>query len=269
MASQSKFKEKTYTIIFKADTRAGKLFDVFLLFLIVLSLVVIMLESVEPIEARYGKILVAMEWGSTILFTLEYIARLYSTPRPKQYAFSFFGVIDLLSILPTWLELYFPHGHMLMAIRSIRLIRIFRVFNLTSYLRESRVLLDALSSGKKKITVFLTTVLTIVILMGTIMYQIEGRENGFTSIPRSMYWAVVTLTTVGYGDIAPKTPVGQFIASVVMILGYSIIAIPTGIVGGEIALAAKKEVRQCPVCLKEGHKKDAKYCYACGEKLDS
>lgn len=263
-------KKKLYEIIFEADTRAGKLFDVFLLILIGVSLITVTLESVESIEKKYGSLLVVIEWTCTVLFTLEYAARIYSAPVRKKYIFSFFGIIDFLAVLPTWLELFFTQSYFLVVFRSIRLLRVFRVFRLTSYLHESRILLQALTVSVRKITVFLVTVVTIVIIMGTVMYQVEGRENGFTSIPRSMYWAVVTLTTVGYGDISPKTSLGQLLASVVMILGYSIIAIPTGIVSSEIAMASKKEESSqvCPHCFKEGHQRGAIYCQFCGNKLN-
>lgn len=266
---RNNFQRKIYEIIFKSNTLAGKWFDIILLVLIAASLMAIILESVASIENKFGFYLVAIEWTCTILFTFEYIARLYSNPRPARYAFSFFGIIDFLSVLPTWLELYFTEIHFLMIIRSFRLLRMFRIFRLTSYLRESQILLDALSASKRKITVFLATVLTIVMVIGTIIYQIEGEENGFTSIPRSMYWAVVTLTTVGYGDMSPKTALGQFIASAVMVLGYSIIAIPTGIVSSEIAMAIhkKNEDRKCSFCSQKGHDPDAIYCYNCGKKF--
>lgn len=266
---RSKLQRQIHEIIFQSHNIAGKWFDITLLALIALSLMAIILESVASIENKFGFYLVAIEWACTIIFTLEYMARVYSSPRPARYIFSFFGIIDFLSVLPTWLELYFTETHFLMVIRSFRLLRMFRIFRLTSYLRESQVLLDALSASKKKITVFLVTVLTIVMVIGTIIYQIEGEENGFTSIPRSMYWAIVTLTTVGYGDMSPKTALGQFIASAVMVLGYSIIAIPTGIVSSEMAMAIhkKSEARQCPSCSKGEHSPNAHYCYNCGEKL--
>ncbi|MEQ8925038.1 MAG: ion transporter, partial [Fulvivirga sp.] len=229
------FKKRLYIIIFEADTFLGKLFDVILLIAILLSVLAVMLESVDHIKSDYGDLLYQIEWGFTILFSMEYIARIYVSERPKKYIFSFFGVIDLLSILPTFIGLFAAGAHSLLIIRSIRLLRVFRVLKMVRYLGEASSLMKALNASRAKIIVFIGAVFSLTVILGTIMYLIEGGENGFTSIPRSIYWAVVTLTTVGYGDIAPGTTLGQIVATAIMILGYGIIAVPTGIVSAEIS----------------------------------
>jgi len=270
-------RKRLYVIIFDADTPAGKAFDVALLWAIVLSVFAVMLESVRNIESQFGFILRTVEWFFTILFTIEYITRIIASPRPFKYIFSFLGIIDLLAVIPTYLSLVLAGSQYLLVMRTIRLLRVFRIFKLTRYLGEARVLVDALKASRFKITVFLVTILSIVIIMGTIMYLVEGAENGFTSIPRSIYWAIVTLTTVGYGDIAPKTIVGQVISSIIMIMGYGIIAVPTGIVTAELTSARDKSSsagmattsneRICPGCGSDNHDPDARYCKYCGNLL--
>lgn len=269
-SSFSKWQRTVHEIIFEADTRAGKTFDILLIALIILSVITVMLESINSIQAEYGTMLTRLEWGFTIFFTIEYFLRLISIGHPTKYARSFFGVVDLLAILPTYLSLFFPGTHMLMMIRLLRVLRIFRVLKLVQYLSEAQLLITALNASRKKITVFLTSVVTIVAIFGSIMYLVEGEQHGFTSIPKSIYWAVVTLTTVGYGDIAPQTAMGQLLASCIMIMGYAIIAVPTGIVSIELSKAEReKEITTqcCPQCSLEGHDKDAIFCKYCGEKI--
>lgn len=264
-------RERWREIIFEADTRSGQLFDVVLLWAIALSVVAVMLESVAGIRARWGSELIAIEWFFTVVFTLEYAMRLYTTPRPLAYARSFFGIVDLLAILPTYLSVFVPGSQSLLTIRALRLLRIFRVLKLAHYLGEANVLATAIEASRRKVSVFLGTVLVLVVILGSAMYLLEGPERGFTSIPRAVYWAIVTLTTVGYGDITPQTVPGQLLASVVMILGYAIIAVPTGIVTAEIVEAARDRpvtTRTCMSCLTEGHRLDARYCRDCGAPLD-
>ena len=266
----SGLKLKLYEIIFEADTNAGKTFDILLLFCIVSSVVIVSLESIASVEQRYGFALRTAEWFFTGIFTVEYLARLWVVPAARKYALSFFGIIDLLSILPTYLAFFFGGAQSLMVIRSLRLLRIFRIFKLSRYIGEGQYLARALKASQHKIIVFLLTVLTSVIVFGTLMYLVEGPAHGFTSIPKSVYWAIVTLTTVGYGDIAPQTPVGQSIASMIMILGYGIIAIPTGIVSAEMVQIKSKtkiSTQVCPQCLREGHDLDAVYCKYCSAVL--
>src|ERR687894_1151203 len=260
---------RLHEVIYEAETPAGRAFDVALIGLILLSVLAVMLESVGSVRARYGAELYAAEWAFTILFTVEYALRLVAVRRPLRYAASFFGVVDLLAIIPTYLSLLVPGSHYLLVIRILRLLRIFRVLKLAEHLSEADVLMRALRASRRKISVFLLTVLTLVVVIGTLLYVIEGEENGFTSIPAGIYWAVVTLTTVGYGDISPKTPVGQTLAAAVMIIGYGIIAVPTGIVTVEIAQAARKPVstQSCPSCSSQGHDVDAVHCKYCGAKL--
>ena len=253
------FRGRLHEVIFEADTRAGRAFDVALIGLILLSVLAVMLESISGVRGRYGAELYAAEWAFTILFTVEYVLRLASVRRPLRYATSFFGVVDLLAIIPTYLSLVVPGSHYLLVVRILRLLRVFRVLKLAEHLTEADVLMRALRASRRKISVFLLTVLTMVVVVGTLLYVIEGEENGFTSIPVGIYWAVVTLTTVGYGDISPKTPAGQTLAAVVMIIGYGIIAVPTGIVTVEIAQAVRKPVstQACPDCASQGHDADA------------
>lgn len=262
---------KLYEIIFEADTRGGLIFDVALLICIIVSVLVVMLESVDTMRARFGPWLYMAEWFFTIFFTIEYIARLSVLPRRRNYVLSFFGIIDLLSILPTYLGLFFPGAQSLLVIRSIRFLRIFRIFKMARFVGESQNLMTALRASRHKIIVFLITVVTSVIISGTIMFLVEGPENGFNNIPTSIYWAIVTMTTVGYGDIAPQTTLGQTIASFIMILGYGIIAVPTGIVSAEIISlkqSGKLTTQVCPHCLKEGHDADALFCKNCGNHLN-
>ena len=264
------WRDAIHEIIIEADTPAGKLFDVVLISLILLSVLVVMLESVATIEARHGSFLRAAEWFFTIAFTIEYILRLVSVDRPAKYAKSFFGVVDLLAIIPTYLSVLVPGTQFLIVIRLLRILRVFRVLKLAKYMAEASTLTLALRASRRKITVFLFTVMTLVVILGSLMYFIESNETGFTSIPRSVYWAIVTLTTVGYGDISPQTPIGQALASVVMILGYAILAVPTGIVSVELAradMSALTSTRACHSCSKEGHDSDAKYCKYCGELI--
>jgi voltage-gated potassium channel len=263
---------RLHEIIFEADTPAGKLFDVILLITIVLSLLTAMLESVAEIQNRYGTILYGLEWFFTVLFTIEYLFRLGCVLRPMRYATSFFGIVDLLAIVPTYLSLVIAGTQSLLVIRILRLLRIFRVFKLARYLVEAKLLVEALKASRHKITVFLLTVLSVVTITGAVMYIIEGPTNGFTSIPRSVYWAIVTMTTVGYGDIAPQTFLGQTLAAIVMILGYGIIAVPTGIFSAHLIQLYKDKdkpvsTQACPMCLAEGHDVDAAYCKFCGSKL--
>lgn len=267
----AKFKKRLYEIVFEADTPAGKAFDVALLIAILLSILVVMLESIKGIYTVYGNILFASEWVITILFTTEYILRVYIVRKPASYIFSFYGIIDLLSVLPSYIGLTFAGMSGLLVIRALRLLRIFRILKLNRYVSESRIIISALKASRAKISVFLYSVITLVIIIGTVMYLIEGEEGGFTSIPQGIYWAVVTLTTVGYGDISPVTPIGKFIAGFVMIIGYAIIAVPTGIVTSQLTIASdsKKTTTQvCPNCLHEDHGHEAVFCKICGTKLN-
>ncbi len=262
-------KDRLHEIIFEADTKKGKLFDVILLIAILISVFGVILSSVEVIEREYGHLLRFTEWVFTILFTIEYILRIYSIKKPFKYIFSFMGIIDFLSIIPTYLVFLYPPIYVLVDIRAIRLIRIFRVFKLSRYLRGANIMQIALKSSRPKIIVFLLSVILIVIILGTLMYIVEGQKNGFENIPKSIYWSVVTLTTVGYGDVVPVTTFGKFLASIIMILGYGIIAVPTGIVSAAIVKSAGKVTTQsCRVCSKEGHDLDAKHCKFCGSILD-
>lgn len=260
---------KLHEIIFEADTFKGKLFDICLIVSILLSVIAVMLDTIGAVHIRFSRVLYSVEWFFTILFSIEYILRLISVGKPLLYAKSFFGIIDLMSIIPTYLSLIIPGTQYLLVIRSLRMLRIFRVFKLVQYLSEAKTLVSALKASRRKIIVFLFTVLTLVIIFGSLMYLIESDNEGFSSIPGSIYWAIVTLTTVGYGDIAPQNPMGKTLAALIMILGYAIIAVPTGIVTVEYALAAQKEVstQACPQCSAEGHDPDAKYCRLCGAKL--
>ncbi len=267
--SMAPWRQTLHDIIFEADTLAGKVFDVVLIACIALSVLAVSLESVVGIEAAYGLWLRRIEWVFTILFTLEYVLRLVCTQQPWRYAISFFGVVDLISILPTYLSLVLEGSHYFLVIRALRVLRVFRVLKLAQYVREARLLNQALYASRRKITVFLIAVFTLVIIVGSLMYVVEGGNNGFTSIPLSIYWAIVTLTTVGYGDLTPQTNLGRAFASLVMILGYGIIAVPTGIVSVELARAEADTVstQVCPVCTAEGHDPDAIYCKYCSAAL--
>jgi len=267
---KNRWQMRLHEIIFEADTRAGKAFDITLIVAIITSVIIVMLESVSAIRGRWGDELYFIEWCFTIIFTIEYILRFISVGHPLKYARSFFGIVDLLSVLPSYLSLFFFSGHYLTVVRILRVLRIFRVLKLAEHLDEAHMLMSALKRSSRKITVFIFSVMTIVVIMGSVMYIVEGEKYGFTSIPRSIYWAIVTLTTVGYGDISPKTPLGQTIASAVMILGYAIIAIPTGIVTAEMTKQSspkKISTQSCPECSLEGHDADAKHCKWCGALL--
>lgn len=266
---EAPWRRRLHEIIFEADTPAGKAFDVVLIWSILLSVGTVILESVAGIRETFGRLLYGIEWGFTLLFTVEYVLRLVCVGRPFRYATSFFGIVDLLAVVPTYLSLLLPGSQSLLAIRIIRLLRIFRVFKLTAYLTEARVISSALRASRRKISVFLLGVVTIVIIIGSFMYLIEGEKNGFSNIPTSIYWAIVTLTTVGYGDLSPQTPLGKMLASIVMVMGYGIIAVPTGIVTVEISQATRRAVstQACPACGVDGHDPDAVHCKYCGARL--
>ena len=264
-----KFRNRLHEIIFEADTPAGKWFDVLLILSILISVILVMLDSVQAIHNSWGKWLRYGEWLFTYLFTIEYLLRLYCVGRPARYATSFFGIVDLLAILPSYVSILLPGTQFLLVIRILRVLRIFRILKLVQYVGEASLLMTALRASRRKIMVFLFTVLLLVIIFGSLMYLIESPENGFTSIPRSMYWAIVTLTTVGYGDISPQTNLGQIISSFIMIIGYGIIAVPTGIVTAELTHTYKKKLttQSCPECSLEGHDPDAVHCKHCGAPL--
>ncbi|GAB2790145.1 voltage-gated potassium channel [Hymenobacter luteus] len=265
------WKQKAYSIIFESDTPAGRSFDIALLWAILLSVVVVMLESVRSINAQYGPYLRVVEWVFTGAFMLEYLARLIVVRRPLTYALSLLGIIDFMALAPTLISLLVAGSQYLLVIRTLRLLRVFRIFKLGHFVGEGEFIVRALKASRFKILVFLTAVLTLVVVIGTLMYVVEGGKNGFTSIPKSIYWAIVTLTTVGYGDISPVTVLGQTLASVLMILGYAIIAVPTGIVSAQMASPQStpptyKQVI-CHVCQATEHRPEAEFCWRCGEKL--
>ncbi|MCA9510120.1 MAG: ion transporter [Myxococcales bacterium] len=271
-AGASPRRERLREIIFEADTPAGRAFDVALLWGIVASVVAVMLESVEAMRTAHGALLRTAEWAFTLLFTAEYLVRIYCSPFPLRYVRSFFGVVDLLAIAPTYLSIALPGSQSLIVIRALRLLRVFRVLKLAHFLGEANVLVDAMRASRHKVVVFLGTVLILVTILGSVMYLVEGADAGFTSIPRSIYWAIVTMTTVGYGDITPRTIPGQTLAAAVMILGYAIIAVPTGIVTAEIVESVRQHpapitTRVCPHCLEEGHRPSARFCFECGGEL--
>ena len=262
------WRQRIHEIVFESETTAGRAFDVTVICLILLSVATVILESVRGVRDVFGPELLIAEWFFTALFTLEYILRLISVRRPFRYALSFYGLVDLLAILPTYLSLFVPGTQYFLTVRILRLLRIFRILKLSEYTSEARIITTALSASRKKIFVFLVAILTIVTVVGALMYVVEGEENGFVDIPTSIYWAIVTMTTVGYGDLSPKTGLGKFLASVVMILGYGIIAVPTGIVTAELARAGKPASTQvCPECHSEPHDIDAIHCKYCGAKL--
>lgn len=266
-------RKKLHQIIFYADTKEGRLFDVILLVMIFASIILVMLESVNSINDKFGDFFDAAEWVITILFTIEYVFRVGVNNKPFKYVFSFLGIIDLLSLLPKYISFFFVGSHALVALRALRLLRVFRILKLARYIGESNKLIEALKSSRAKISVFLMAVIVLCIVLGTIMYLVEGAENGFTSIPRSVYWCIVTLTTVGFGDIAPSTPLGQLIASLIMIIGYGVIAVPTGIVSAEYSQQTEEKVKpvnkttHCPNCGTKKEKAKAAFCYICGEAL--
>lgn len=260
-----------HQIIYEADTREGKIFDLIIVWAIIFSIVLVMLESVKDLDAKYHTFFNVSEWVITILFSIEYVLRIISVKKPSSYIFSFYGIIDFLSTIPKYLSLFIGGAHALVALRALRLLRIFRILKLVRFVGATENLGKALKASRYKIFVFISAVLIICVIIGTIMYLIEGDPSGFTSIPRGIYWAIVTLTTVGYGDIAPQTSFGQFLASLVMILGYGIIAIPTGIISSEMtkgkAPAINMNTNSCASCSADNHRDDAKHCYKCGEKL--
>ena len=266
------WKHKLHEVIYEADTKAGKLFDVLLLVIILISIILVMLESVAAYNLKYAALFNILEWVITILFSIEYILRIVAIKKPRKYIFSFYGIVDFLSTIPKYVSIMFGGTYALVALRALRLLRVFRILKLARFIGESHHLVKALKASRAKISVFLFAVLIISIILGAIMYLIEGGpDSGFTSIPRSVYWTIVTLTTVGYGDIAPGTPLGQFIASIVMILGYGIIAVPTGIVSAEYSSHYKKtstNTQACPNCNTDDHLDDATYCHQCGEKIN-
>lgn len=273
------WRHKLHEIIYEADTPMGKWFDLILIFIILISVILVMLESVTEFDEKYHGALLTMEWIITIFFTIEYIARIVSIRKPSSYIFSFYGIIDFLSTIPLYLSYLVAGSQVLLAVRALRLLRIFRILKLVQYIGEASQLRTAMRASRTKIAVFIYVVLILSIIMGTLMYLIESPESGFTSIPRSIYWTIVTLTTVGYGDIAPQTTIGQFMATVIMILGYGIIAVPTGIVTVEFAKHSGKgkdedqnhmvhiNTLSCSACGVEGHRDDASHCFKCGELL--
>ncbi len=272
----SGWRAQLFRIIFESDTRAGLLFDQALIVLILVSLVVVVADSVESLQARWGGVFEVLEWTFTLLFTLEYLLRLVCITRPARYARSFFGVVDLLAVLPTYLALFFPGLHALIDVRVLRLLRVFRIFKLTTFMREYQAMGSALLASWRKIMVFLSAVLMIVVVMGTLMYVVEGPANGFVNIPTAIYWAITTMTTVGFGDITPKSDLGRFIASLMMLLGWGTLAVPTGIVTAEMTLQRRDEAasvgarqpqRVCQVCGQDGHAPQAAYCHHCGSSL--
>ncbi len=280
--SKRHWKDKLHEIIYEADTPQGKIFDITLLIFIIVSIALVMLESINAIDQKYHDLLYFGEWVVTILFTIEYIARIISVRQPFKYIFSFYGIIDFLSTIPMYLS-FFAGAHALITLRALRLLRVFRILKVARYLGASNQLKDSIIASRVKIAVFLFAVIISSVIFGTIMYLVEGEENGFTNIPKSVYWCIVTLTTVGFGDIAPQTPLGQFITSIIMILGYGIIAVPTGIVSAEYAkssnkkeqdIAEEKHQREihlntqvCNNCHEKNHRDHAKYCHNCGQNL--
>lgn len=262
-----KLRRKIYAVVFGTDTPAGRLFDRVLLVLIILSIASVFLESMSSFRNSYLFYIQIAEWLFTFLFTVEYALRVYSSPKPWRYILSFYGLIDLIAVLPAYIGLVIAGTHYLVVVRALRLLRVFRILKMSRFLREGDVLKSALRSSSYKITVFLTSVVALVTIIGTLMYVIEGEKSGFTSIPVSIYWAVVTITTVGYGDISPQSPLGQFIASLLMITGYGIIAVPTGIVSVEMARATDAAKEKCPHCRASIPVSDAKYCSNCGKPL--
>jgi voltage-gated potassium channel len=265
-------RRRLYNVIFESDTHAGRLFDQILIYTVLLSIFVVILDSVPSIAARYGTLFNVLEWGFTLLFSVEYLARLYCVRRPLRYATSFFGIIDLLSVLPTYLALIVPEAHLFIDVRVLRLLRIFRVFKLMGFVSEYQALGKALAASRRKILVFLSFVLMIVLITATVMLVVEGPQHGFTSIPTAMYWAISTITTVGFGDITPKTDLGRFLASVIMLLGWGVLAVPTGIVTAEMTVQRRDEksaARECAECEATGLAPEAKYCHRCGANLSA
>lgn len=274
-ANKHSIKEQVYEVIFGYESSAGRWFDVILIFMIIASVTAVLLDSVETMHQQYGDLLIRLEWFFTFLFTVEYGLRIYSTPHKRKYIFSFYGLIDLFSILPTYIAFLFPSVQALIVIRIMRVLRIFRILKLFRYMGEANLLFTALMQARRKIFVFLFSVLTLIVIFGAMMFIIEGPEHGFHSIPHSIYWAIVTITTVGYGDISPQTPLGQFIAALAMICGYAIIAVPTGIIGAELMAEYQNQntrkqadTRQCANCHAGNHDLDARFCKFCGGKVE-
>ncbi|GAB3379903.1 ion transporter [Spongiibacter taiwanensis] len=269
MTEQETVKARMHRVIFGTETGAGRNFDVVLIIVILASVLALLLDSVASINDQYGHWLFAAEVAFTVLFTAEYVARIYCSPNRRAYIFSFYGIVDLIAVLPTYLAFFVPGAQHLLVIRIFRVLRIFRIFKLFHYMSEAQVLLRSLEASRHKISVFLVAVVTLVVVFGSLMYLIEGPQNGFSSLPRSIYWAIVTVTTVGYGDIAPGTPLGQAVAALAMVTSYAIIAIPTGILSAEFIRESQRQIsrRQCQSCNKYGHEKDAVYCKHCGAKL--
>lgn len=272
--TKSTLKQTIYDVIFGYESTAGRVFDIILILLIVASVTSVLLDSVQTYHSNYGELLYKAEWFFTILFTIEYGLRLYSTPEKRRYIFSFYGIIDLMSILPTYIAFLFPSAAYLVVIRIMRVLRVFRILKLFRYMGEANLLYSAMVQARRKILVFLFTVVTLVIIFGATMFVIEGPNNGFENIPKSIYWAIVTITTVGYGDVSPQTPVGQFIAGMAMICGYAIIAVPTGIIGAELmqqfqkrGMEREKNEKRCVNCKSMGHDMDARFCKFCGRKV--
>jgi voltage-gated potassium channel len=264
------WQSRLHETIYESNTLAGKIFDVTLLVLIVASIMVVILDSIPAWHAEYGQLFSNLEWVFTGLFTIEYILRLVCIKRPMKYVFSFLGIIDLLAIIPGYLSIFFTGAESLLVFRALRLMRVFRIFKLSHYVSEMRFLGAAIKGSLRKISIFMLIVLMLVIILGSVMYLVEGGKNGFSSIPESIYWAIVTITTVGYGDITPTTTMGKFVASFIMLVGYGIIAVPTGIITTEMAIAVRNKEQKdevCPRCGKEGHDVDAKFCKQCGERL--
>jgi voltage-gated potassium channel len=270
LPAHAPWRARLHQVVLENDTPAGRAFDLALIALVLASVAIVSLETTRGLAPGTYRMLRMAEWALTIVFSVEYVLRLVAVRRPLAYAGSFFGIVDLLAILPTWVSLVFPGAQALLVVRVLRLLRVFRVLKLSRHLTEAHTLGRALRASSRKITVFLLAVCSLVVVIGSLMYVIEGAEHGFTSIPVSMYWAIVTLTTVGYGDISPKTPLGQMLASVVMILGYGIIAVPTGIVTAELTAGARTPTvsgQACPACGAEGHDGDARFCRLCGAAL--
>lgn len=272
MASQvnKDWRFRLHEVIYESNTRAGKAFDVGLLIAIFTSIIVVMLDSIAGLHQQYGQLFYTLEWVFTILFTIEYILRLISIRRPVKYVFSALGIIDLIALVPSYLGIFFPGAQSLLVFRALRLLRIFRIFKLGHFLFEINFLQQALKGSVRKISIFLLTVVMLTVILGSVMYLVENGENGFSNIPESIYWAIVTITTVGYGDISPVTPLGKFVASVVMLIGYAIIAVPTGIITHDLAIAARKNkelYESCPACSRDGHDDDADFCKYCGSSL--
>jgi len=264
------WRRRLYTVVFESDTRAGRIFDVVVIAAILLSVAAVMADSIESVASRHGRLLDALEWMFTILFTIEYIARLSCIQRPLRYATSFFGIVDLLAVLPTYLAVLMPEAQVLIDVRMLRLLRCFRIFKLTAYLSEFRLLGRAMANSMRKILVFLSVVIIVVLIVGTLMYVIEGPANGFTSIPKAIYWALSTITTVGYGDIVPRTELGRALAAIVMLIGWGILAVPTGIVTAE--MTAQKFVKEpphriCSECDSTEHEADSVFCRLCSARL--